>query len=96
MLPRIRLGLAGGFSVITLTALSGCSSRPAGVGDDVHTMTFAVANGPRSSPFEPPEENDHTFVVDAAAGLDTGCTFRGGGPLEFDVEITRHLGETQC
>jgi triacylglycerol lipase len=32
------------------------------------------------------------FVVDGAAGLDTGCTFRSGGPLRFDVEITRWVG----
>ena len=51
------------------------------------------ATGPRTSPFDPPPESDIQFVVDSAPGdLDTGCTFRGGGPLEFDVEIARWVG----
>lgn len=51
------------------------------------------APGPRSSPFDPPEHSDVTFIVDAAPGaLDTGCTFRAGGPLVFDVEVTRWVG----
>src|SRR5262245_23433537 len=33
-----------------------------------------------SSPFAPPETNDTTFVTDCGGGLDTGCTFRSGGP----------------
>jgi triacylglycerol esterase/lipase EstA (alpha/beta hydrolase family) len=45
-----------------------------------------------SSPFDPPEANDQTFVVDQAGGLDTGCTFRGGGPLVFAIEIDRAVG----
>lgn len=56
-------------------------------------LTQKATNGPRSSPFDPGEESDRRFVVDAATGLDTGCTFRSGGPLEFDVEITRYVGE---
>ena len=44
-----------------------------------------------SSPFNPPEADDSTFVVDAGPGLDTGCTFRGGGPLVFDIEVDRAL-----
>lgn len=47
----------------------------------------------RSSPFDPPEETDTNFVVDDAPGLDTGCTFRSGGPLVFDIEITRFVGD---
>lgn len=46
----------------------------------------------QSSPFAPPEITDTTFVVDSAPGLDTGCTFRSGGPLIFDVPITRFVG----
>jgi triacylglycerol lipase len=52
----------------------------------------AAATGPRTSPFEPPEASDVMFIVDGAGGLDTGCTFRSGGPLVFDVEITRWVG----
>lgn len=48
---------------------------------------------PRTSPFEPPEEGDTTFIVDAAPGLDTGCTFRGGGPLIFEIEVKRVVGD---
>jgi hypothetical protein len=55
--------------------------------------TIGPANtGPRTSPFEPPEASDVMFVVDGSPGLDTGCTFRSGGPLVFDVEITRWVG----
>ena len=46
-----------------------------------------------SSPFDPPEANDTTFVVDQDGGLDTGCTFRGGGPLVFSVRIGRVVGD---
>lgn len=42
-----------------------------------------------SSPFDPPERNDSTFVVDTGGGLDTGCTFRNGGPLVFEVLVDR-------
>lgn len=42
-----------------------------------------------SSPFDPPEQNDSTYVVDTGSGLDTGCTFRGGGPLTFEVLVDR-------
>jgi triacylglycerol lipase len=57
------------------------------------SLAAAAPSGPRTSPFDPPKTNDHSFVVDAAPGLDTGCTFRSGGPLIFNIEITRHVGE---
>ena len=46
-----------------------------------------------SSPFAPPEPDDVTFVVDRDTGLDTGCTFRSGGPLVFKIKVTRFVGE---
>jgi uncharacterized repeat protein (TIGR01451 family) len=46
-----------------------------------------------TSPFAPPESNDATFVVDCDPGLDTGCTFRDGGPLVFNIRMTRHVGD---
>lgn len=46
-----------------------------------------------SSPFDPPEENDQTFVVDQGGGLDTGCTFRSGGPLIFSIKVDRVVGD---
>jgi hypothetical protein len=42
-----------------------------------------------SSPFAPPKVDDSTFVVDSGGGLDTGCTFRSGGPLVFDIPVNR-------
>jgi len=51
---------------------------------------FAAHNG--SSPFDPPEASDTTFVIDTAAKLDT-YLFRSGGPIEFDIEVTRYVGE---
>jgi len=47
----------------------------------------------RSSPFDPPDEKDTTFITDSGPGLDTGCTFRSGGPLVIQVEIDRFVGE---
>jgi len=52
-----------------------------------------TAAGPRTSPFEPPKANDHQFVTDAASMLDTGCVFRSAGPIRFNIEITRYVGE---
>lgn len=49
-----------------------------------------------SSPFVPPDKNDIIFVVDQAPGLDTGCTFRSGGPLVFVIKTTRFVGETNA
>ncbi|WP_256841873.1 cell wall-binding repeat-containing protein [Ornithinimicrobium cryptoxanthini] len=46
-----------------------------------------------SSPFTPREATDSLFVVDESPGLDTGCTFRSSGPLEFDIEVDRVLGD---
>lgn len=48
-----------------------------------------------SSPFNVPPTSDTVFAVDEAPGLDTGCTFRSGGPLVFDIEVTRYLGDIQ-
>jgi hypothetical protein len=40
-----------------------------------------------------PEPSDVLFVTDDAPALDTGCVFRAGGPLTFDIEVTRYAGE---
>ncbi|MEE2023961.1 esterase/lipase family protein [Alkalimonas mucilaginosa] len=40
-----------------------------------------------SSPFEPPEERLGVYVVNSGPGLDTGCTFRSGGPLLIDLPV---------
>lgn len=46
-----------------------------------------------TSPIAAPEQNDTTFVVDCGSGLDTGCTFRNGGPLVFNVKVNRFVGD---
>ncbi len=65
-------------------------SRQAAIGQAMAAQ--ASVTGPRSSPFQPPATSDVLFVVDGASGLDTGCSFRSDGPLEFDVAITRWVG----
>ena len=58
-----------------------------------HPVAFAAAAGHvGSSPFSPPEEDDTLFVVDQGSGLDTGCTFRSGGPLSIHLLIKRVVG----
>lgn len=56
------------------------------------TLLAAPARAQRTSPFEPPKANDITFVRDSAGGLDTSCTYRSGGPLTFEILVTRHAG----
>jgi len=56
---------------------------------------LSVAGHTGSSPFNPPDANDATFVVDQSSGLDTGCTFRSGGPLVFTIEVGRVVGNVQ-
>jgi hypothetical protein len=46
-----------------------------------------------TSPFQPPKANDYTFVINDGAGLDTGCSYRGDGPLRITLPIGRVLGE---
>lgn len=55
----------------------------------------ANSNCPRcpSSGIAPDECNDSTFVVDCGAGLDTGCTFRSGGPLVITLKVGRVVGD---
>lgn len=61
--------------------------------DDRNKMALLLKQtGTRTSPFDPGEPSDTRFIVDDASGLDTGCTFRGGGPLIFDIEVTRFVG----
>jgi hypothetical protein len=46
-----------------------------------------------SSPINAPEANDTTFVADCGSGLDTGCTFRGSGPLVIKIPVGRVVGD---
>lgn len=45
-------------------------------------------------PAPDPDEEDTVFVADCGSGLDSGCTFRSGGPLIIQVPIDRYIGET--
>ncbi|HKI01665.1 MAG TPA: choice-of-anchor X domain-containing protein [Thermoanaerobaculia bacterium] len=89
---------------LSLLLLAGLASSPAVFAQDPKpgqpgytpppARTLAIAAGHfGDSPFDPPEANDATFVVDQDAGLDTGCTYRGGGPLVFRVKIGRVVGD---
>jgi pimeloyl-ACP methyl ester carboxylesterase len=55
--------------------------------------TAAASAAVRTSPFDPPEDGDQSFSNDSGPGLDTGCSFRSDGPLVFNVEIKRFVGE---
>jgi triacylglycerol lipase len=48
--------------------------------------------GPNPSLIAPPKPNDTRFVENAGNGLDTGCTFRPGGPLVISLPVTRVVG----
>ncbi len=61
---------------------------------DSPPLEFPVL-GVTTSPFEPPEADDRTFMINAGGGLDTGCTFRGGGPLVIQIPVTRYAGPTK-
>ena len=57
------------------------------------SATAAATAAVRTSPFEPPDDSDHSFSVDSSPGLDTGCSYRSDGPLIFNIEIKRFVGE---
>src|ERR1017187_645556 len=40
-----------------------------------------------SSPWPPPPASSRVFVVDTGSGLDTGCTYRSGGPLVIHLPV---------
>ena len=48
-----------------------------------------------TSPFPPPEEDMGRYVVNAGSGLDTGCTYRGGGPLRIRFAVPAPVNESQ-
>jgi triacylglycerol lipase len=51
-----------------------------------------------TSPFIPPQEKLGTYVLNSGGGLDTGCTFRSGGPLivRFPVPATMNHNEVDA
>lgn len=59
----------------------------------LYSLAFASdTQAQQTSPFAVPIKNDVTFVVNSGPGLDTGCTFRSGGPLIFNIPVDRHVG----
>jgi hypothetical protein len=50
-------------------------------------MGAQVTIAATTSPFQPPEEKLGTYVIDSGSGLDTGCTYRGGGPLSIKLKV---------
>ena len=82
----ISLLLAG--SVATGPVLA--AEVPAGYGD-----RWSVKSHSGTAPVHAPEPDDESFVVDVAAGLDTGCTYRDGGPLIFSIPVDRFVGEVK-
>jgi triacylglycerol lipase len=48
--------------------------------------------GPNPSLIAPLKPNDTRFVENSGNGLDTGCTFRPGGPLVISLPVTRVVG----
>ena len=81
--------------VALVPALSAQAQDPLPGEPGYHGPSISVPGSSRvgSSPFTPPEANDSTFVIDDDVGLDTGCTFRSGGPLVFTVEVGRVIGD---
>lgn len=51
---------------------------------------------PGISPTRPENVGDTVVVVDHGVGLDTGCTFRDGGPLEIDLPVKRVVGSVDA
>lgn len=45
------------------------------------------------APVHPASDDDDRFLTDSGPGLDTGCTFRGDGPLEITAGIDRFYGD---
>lgn len=48
-----------------------------------------------SSPFPPPDQDMGKYVINSGAGLDTGCTYRSGGPLIVRFAVPAPVNETQ-
>jgi triacylglycerol esterase/lipase EstA (alpha/beta hydrolase family) len=81
----------------TRVAMSPWSALLAALAASLSTPTSVSAGHSGASPFDPARKSDHVFVKDEQSpGLDSGCTFRSGGPLEFDVDVTRFVGETNA
>lgn len=61
----------------------------------VASLLPLAAHAQSSSPFAPPEEKLGTYVVNSGPGLDTGCSYRGDGPLVIRITIPKLVNDTQ-
>lgn len=59
------------------------------------TIATGTATAQTTSPFQPPEEKVGTYVINSGAGLDTGCTYRGGGPLVIKLKVPKVVADAQ-
>lgn len=84
----MRIGLLRGF-VRRLLLVGAAGSVPAGAQD-----AAGPPGGDLAERVPPPAPNDRVFVIDTGPGLDTGCTYRSGGPLVISLPVTRYLGPT--
>ena len=49
-----------------------------------------------SSPVHYPPATDKRVIADSGPGLDTGCTYRSGGPLVIEIPIKRVVGDVDA
>jgi pimeloyl-ACP methyl ester carboxylesterase len=54
----------------------------------------AVSSAQTTSPFPPPDQDMGKYVINSGAGLDTGCTFRSGGPLLVRLKVPSPVNDT--
>jgi triacylglycerol lipase len=85
--------LLAGRSALAQDAKPSNSSPGGARAASTQQISTAAAAVFRTSPFDPPDASDISFFTDVAPRLDTGCTFRSGGPLVYQIEIKRFLGE---
>jgi hypothetical protein len=79
--------------LLLLTPMTSLAQDWRGDSPDAHNKVPALPSTHiGSSPFSPRAEDDTRFVVDAGSGLDTGCTFRSGGPLLIHLMVKRFVG----
>lgn len=89
MISKKRIFVYAAFISFIAIGLSAQDSRTQAQAPIINQSPFHFG----SSPFDPPDKNDKTFTVDTGSGLDTGCTFRSGGPLIIHVSVDRVVGD---
>jgi pimeloyl-ACP methyl ester carboxylesterase len=83
------------FLLPTIVLATDREQAPASQQNGHRFITSALSHS-GSSPFDPPKATDKTVVVDSTSGLDTGCTYRSGGPLSIEVPVKRVVGDVDA